>query len=68
MWNGHRNYLHLSAPAHPGNEHPPQSEVAPTSLFKSMTPVRAHIQTNVCASPAVVENEVGRLLLSTFKF
>jgi hypothetical protein len=25
VWNGHRNYLHLSASAHPGKEHPPQS-------------------------------------------
>jgi hypothetical protein len=25
MRNGHRNYLHLSASAHPGDEHPPQS-------------------------------------------
>jgi hypothetical protein len=25
VWNGHRNYLHLSASAHPGDEHPPQS-------------------------------------------
>jgi len=23
MWNVHRNYLHLSASAHPGDEHPP---------------------------------------------
>jgi hypothetical protein len=25
VWNGHRNNLHLSASAHPGDEHPPQS-------------------------------------------
>jgi hypothetical protein len=25
VWNGHRNYLHLSASAHPGDEHPPQA-------------------------------------------
>jgi hypothetical protein len=25
VWNGHRNYLHLSASAHPGKEHPAQS-------------------------------------------
>jgi hypothetical protein len=25
VWNGHRNYLHLSASAHPGEEHPSQS-------------------------------------------
>jgi hypothetical protein len=22
-WNGHRNYVHLSASVHPGDEHPP---------------------------------------------
>jgi hypothetical protein len=25
VWNGHKNYFHLSASAHPGDEHPPQS-------------------------------------------
>jgi hypothetical protein len=25
VWNGHRNNLHLSASAHPGDEQPPQS-------------------------------------------
>jgi hypothetical protein len=56
VWNGHRNYLHLSASAHPGDEHPPQSWVALPSLFMSTTPVGAHIQTNTCATRAVVES------------
>jgi hypothetical protein len=57
-WNGHRDYLHLSAFAHPGDAHPPRSWVALTSLFMSAAPAGAHLQTNAYATPAVVENDL----------